>query len=142
MKRKDKSLGSMKVPDGYLLNPEFATMMHTLEAIGHKPEPLPEAGPNTWDQVTREDYGPEHDYWFDDQGTIVILHPVSNACLQWCYAKLPEDAPRWGAKGYVIEHRYWPTIKEALGRDDLMSREEFEEAMEESHQASMQWENR
>ena len=125
--------------DGYLLNPDFATMLHTLSAIGEKPEPLPEAGPNKWDEITPEDFGPQEDYRVQYESSLVILHPESEAALQWCYAKLPEDCPRWGAKGFAIETRYWPTIAEALQRDGLMSREEFEDAMEEAHNLARQW---
>jgi len=78
-------------------------------------------GPNTWDKVTPEDFGPEHDYILIDHGSIVHLIPVSYAALQWCYAHLPEDAPRWGANGYVIEPRYVDPIVDGMRRDGLLS---------------------
>ena len=56
-------------------------------------EPL-KAGINFWGDVTPEDFGPEHDFELLDQFSLWIFTPVSKAALQWCYAHLPEDAPR------------------------------------------------
>ncbi len=143
MKRNRKQ----KQPSGpaFLVNAEFATTLHTLSALDLPP--APKAGPNKWDEVTSKDFGPQEDYRVQYEGSLVILHPVSEAALQWCYAKLPEDCPRWGAHGFVIEARYWPTIEAGLKRDNLMSRQEFEDAMNEEEnlrrqrEGDDQWQN-
>jgi len=90
-------------------------------------------GPNNWDDIQAEDFGPEEDFELHDHGSIWIFYPVSNAALQWCYKKLPEDAPRWGAKGYAIEARYIEDIVAGARRDGLMSEKDYEWAMEEAN---------
>lgn len=41
-----------------------------------------------------------------DGGSVCILSVYSKAARAWCDENLPEDAPRWGARGYAIEARY------------------------------------
>lgn len=97
-------------------------------------------GPNTWENCTKADFGPEHDFELYDHGSIWIFWPVSNAALQWCYAHLPEDAPRWGAKGYAVEHRYIGNIVLGAKRDGLMSEIDYNLAQEEAANLAVQWE--
>ena len=59
------------------------------------------------------------DFVLIDHGSIVILDPVTDAALEWCYEHLPEDAPRWGRVGYAIELRYIHEIADAAVRDGL-----------------------
>ena len=94
-------------------------------------------GPNDWDNIAPEDFGPEHDFEVTNHGTIFIFDPISVAATQWCYKHLPADGPRWG-KGFVIEHRYIEAIVNGARRDNLMSLEDYENAMEESHNQSLQ----
>ena len=88
-------------------------------------------GPNNWDSITADDFGPRHDFEVDDHGSIFILTPVSEAALQWCYAHLPEDAPRWGSVSYAIEPRYIEDIVRGCQRDGLLSEDDYVEAMQE-----------
>ena len=90
-------------------------------------------GPNDWDNITHEDFGPEHDFELYDQSSIWIFYPVSNAALQWLYRHLPEDCPRWGAKGFAIEARYIEDVVAGARKAGLMSEEDFEWAMEEAN---------
>jgi len=116
-------------------------LTHTMLDIARTPLALQtEAGPNTWD-LAKDDstqFGPEEDFTVDNHGSVFIFNPVSKAALQWCYAKLPEDCPRWGAKGFVIEHNYIEMIVAAAQRDNLMSRQDYEDAMEENHNQALQ----
>ena len=98
-------------------------------------------GPHGWNAISAADFGPEHDFELENHITLWIFTPVSNAALQWCYAKLPADAPRWGAKGYVIEARFIEQIVAGARNDNLMTPEDYERAMEESHAAAHQGEN-
>ena len=100
-------------------------------------------GPNTWD-LAKDDvtqFGPEHDFEVENHGTIFIFTPVSKAAIQWCYAKLPEDCPRWGRLGFVVEHRFIAGVVAGAQRDGLMSREDYENACEEAHNQALQGES-
>ena len=110
-----------------------------------QPKKFEPAGPNQWDFVTPSDFGPEEDYMVTDHtdsfgNDCVVVWPCSDAAVQWCYAKLPEHTPRYDSKGFIIEKMYWPTVEHAMKRDRLMSRKEFEDAMDEAHIARMQQE--
>ena len=98
-------------------------------------------GPNNWDNIQPEDFGPEHDFELFDHGSIWIFFPISEAALQWCYKHLPEDCPRWGAKGFAIEHRYIEDIVAGARRDNLMSERDYEDAQEEANAIQHQGEN-
>lgn len=115
-------------------------MLHTLEAL--EPQKREPAGPNKWDEVTPSDFGPEEDYRVGYDALILktFIEAKSEAALQWCYAKLPEGIDRYGARGFIVEERYLPMIEAAMQRDNLMSRKQFEDAMDEMNQARMQWE--
>jgi len=91
------------------------------------------AGENNWENIRPEDFGSKWDYELENHITLWIFTPVSEAALQWCYAHLPANAPRWGAKGFVIEARYINEIVKGATRDGLMSPEEYEHAMEEAN---------
>ena len=97
-----------------------------------------EAGPNNWDEVGPSDFGPEQDFDLEDAGSLTIIYPVSNAALQWLYRHLPEDCPRWGAKGFAIETNYVRDIIRAMKRDRLMSYQDYLEAEEELHKTQWQ----
>ena len=99
--------------------------------------PFPSAGPNNWDEVTCEDFGPEHDYIVDHHGSLVTITPVSEASKQWCYRHLPEDAPRWGI-GYAIETNYADDILKGMSRDGLMSEKQYTDAQEEMNAQRLQ----
>lgn len=97
-------------------------------------------GPNTWDQIGPEDFGPQHDFDLENHITTVVLDCYSNAALQWCYKHLPEDCPRWGATGFVIESHYIEGIILAMEVDGLMSRTAYDWAMaEEQELQHAQW---
>jgi len=86
-------------------------------------------GPNKWDEMQPEDFGPQHDFDIEDHGSIVVFDCDSRAALHWCYKHLPDDCPRWGGTGFAIEHRFIGPIIEGARRDGLMSRQDYEEAM-------------
>jgi len=65
----------------------------------------------------------EHpDYQVRDEGSIVLLWPISAAAVAWCDEHLPEDRITWGG-ATVIEHRYADDIIEGLGADGLVGRQ-------------------
>jgi len=105
--------------------------------------PMPTAqisGPNDWDNIAASDFGPDADYEIYDHGDTVVFYPVSNAALQWCYKNLPENLDRWGSKGFVIEATNIDAVIAGAKRDNLMSEAEFDQAMNEQHQLSLQGE--
>ena len=99
-------------------------------------------GPHNFDTIQPEDFGPEHDYELESHISKWIITPVSEAALQWLYCHLPEDCPRYGASGFIIEARFVNQIVKHMTADKLMSPEEYEQAMEESHAAAHQGEGR
>lgn len=99
------------------------------------------AGPNSWDDVTTDDFGPEHDFDIEDHGSIVVLDCYSNAALQWCYRHLPEYCPRWGRTGFAIERRYVADVIAGMKRDNLMDRNDYSNAMNELCDQQTQWED-
>lgn len=90
-----------------------------------------EPGPNKWDEMTPADFAPKakYDYIVEGHGSITVIDPVGVAALQWLYAHLPEDCPRWGKFGFAIETNFVGDVLEGMGRDGLMSSAEFDEAM-------------
>jgi hypothetical protein len=112
------------------LSRTIVDIARTLSGLGPVPVVTNDRGPNNWEEVTAKDFGPRHDFEVDDQGTIFILNPISEAALQWCYYHLPADAPRWGSVAYMIEHRYIEDIVRGCRRDGLLSEDDYVEAME------------
>jgi len=90
-------------------------------------------GPNSWEDVEPSDFGPQQDFDLENHGSLWVFQPVSKAALQWCYAHLPEDCPRWGT-GFVIEPRYVDGVVDGARGDGLMSEDDYIEAMEEQNQ--------
>lgn len=115
---------------------ELGSLVHdaTREVIRERSPLDSTQGPNNWDSITSSDFGPQHDFTLEDYVSIFIFTPVSEAALQWCYAHLPEDCPRWGSRGFAIEHRYIEDIVRGARRDGLMSVTDYEQAMEEQNQ--------
>ncbi len=94
-------------------------------------------GPNDWANIQPSDFG-DWDFEITDLDNRQVFHPVSNAALQWCYAKLPEDLDRWET-GFVIETKFMDFILYRARQDRLISEDEYTEAMEENHRLSEQW---
>jgi hypothetical protein len=61
----------------------------------------------------------QHDFRVQDEGTIKIFWPTSQNAISWCESHLPDDCPRWGKNGYVIEHRYIDDIVAGATADGL-----------------------
>jgi len=99
-------------------------------------------GPHCWHEIQPGDFGPEWDYELENHITLWIITPISEAALQWLYCFLPEDCPRYGAKGFIIEAEYLNTVVKGMTRDKLMSPEEYEDAMHEAHMIQLQWDDR
>ena len=56
-------------------------------------------GPNLWEEVKDDPnaHGDRFDYTVAHHHSLVVVDPVSNAALQWLYAHLPADCPRWAS---------------------------------------------
>ena len=101
-----------------------------------------------WHEIAPSDFGPTWDfetekYRIGDSTclkSIVIFEPVSVAALAWCYAHLPEDCPRYGKRGFLIEAVHIKGVIGGARRDKLMSHNDYFEALEESHQQMLQGE--
>ena len=76
-------------------------------------------GPHRWHEMTEADFGSECDFELEDQITKWVFTPVSEAALQWCYAHLPEDMPRYGAQGFLIEAEHIKSVVGGALRDGL-----------------------
>ena len=113
------------------------TMIDIARSTGHLE--IVHVGPNAWEDVGPEDFGPRHDFEVDDHGSIVIVTAISNAALQWQYYHLPEDCPRWSV-GFVIEPRYAGDVIRGMQRDGLMSEEDYVAAMQENELQNAQGE--
>jgi hypothetical protein len=59
------------------------------------------------------------DFTISGGGSIFILTPISEAAIDWANEYLPEEAQRWGAKGYVVEHRYIGDIVDSIRGDGM-----------------------
>jgi hypothetical protein len=58
------------------------------------------------------------DFEVDDQGSIVLIRPITDAARNWCNEYLPEDCMMYGS-AYAIEHRYADAIIEGFADDGL-----------------------
>lgn len=83
-------------------------------------------GPNRWDEITEKDFAKDYDYILMRQGSITVIDCKSEAALQWCYAHLDADGPRWGARGFAIEVNYLDPILRGMQNANLVSNEEYE----------------
>jgi hypothetical protein len=100
-----------------------------MTSLTHILKEMAQVGPNDWDGVTQDDFGFSFDYIIEGHGSITIIDPTSRAALQWLYAHLPEDCPRWGKLGFAIETNYVSDVLEGMARDGLKSEAEYVEAM-------------
>jgi len=126
MKRKDDLTETIE-DIGYGLKPDWDEKYVAPITLSRAP------GPNNWAEVGPCDFGPQEDYFVIDHGEFSVFCPVSNAAIQWCYAKLPEDCPRYGL-GFKIETKALPAILKSAERDRLMSEQEYADAMNENEQ--------
>jgi hypothetical protein len=53
------------------------------------------------------------DFEVQDEGTIVLLKPVSDEAKEWGESHIDQEAERWGV-AYVIEPRYLADIIEGI----------------------------
>jgi hypothetical protein len=88
-----------------------------------------EQGPNNWYNLLAKDFDFSFDYIIERHGSITIIDPTSRAALEWLYAHLPEDCPRWGKLGFAVESNFVGDILEGMARDGLLSEEEYVYAM-------------
>ena len=112
---------------------EIMTTLH--RPVAEKFSNIP--GPHRWHEMTGADFGPEHDFETENHKTLVIFEPISEAALQWCYAHLPEDCPRFGTRGFLIEAEHIKGVVGGARRDGLMTPEDYERAMQEDHNQSV-----
>jgi hypothetical protein len=100
-----------------------------------------QAGPNAWDwcKDRPECFGPQEDFWYwPDNG---IVYAVSQAALNWCYAKLPADIDRYKINGFKVGPQWTMFIVGRMRKDGLMSRSDYADACEENHNQSLQGES-
>lgn len=96
-------------------------------------------GPNLWETVKLDtrNYGRDYDFEIYDHGDTFVVYPTCEAALQWCYRFLPEDCPRWGAKGFVVEQT--DLIVRQMREHGLISEEEYASNMLDD-ETKRQWE--
>lgn len=58
------------------------------------------------------------DITIQDEGTIVLFTPVTDAGTDWCAEHLPDDCPRFGS-AFAIEHRFAEAIADGMSNDGL-----------------------
>jgi hypothetical protein len=59
------------------------------------------------------------DFTVQDEGTLVIVHALTPAAVEWMAENVDEDVMRWGIDGYVIEHRYAQPIVHGMQAEGL-----------------------
>ena len=104
--------------------------------------PKCKAGPNRWSEITEGDYGRLFDYRILRRGGMTVIDPCSEACLQYLYRFLPEDCPRWGSEGFVIESKYIGEILEHMAVNKLLSEDDYLYSMAAEDRDRHQGENR
>lgn len=60
------------------------------------------------------------DFIVQDEGTLVLLHPQTDAAREWVFQHLPSDAQRFG-EAVVIEPRYVDDILFGIHNDGLVA---------------------
>lgn len=84
--------------------------------------PVIHAGPNNWSEVTDGDFGQFYDFEvLDTTDDRKIVYAASEAALQWCYAHLPEDCPRWRDTGFIVDGDVGRILNH-MDRDKLVDR--------------------
>jgi hypothetical protein len=58
------------------------------------------------------------DFHLRDEGTLILLTPLSDTAHAWALEHLPEDGMRWGL-AFVIERRCFEPIYHALLQQGL-----------------------
>lgn len=96
-----------------------------MTSLHHYLKEISAIGPNKWNEITEDDFAFSFDYIIERHGSITILDPTSRAALEWLYAHLPEDCPRWGKLGFAVESNYVNDVLEGMARDGLLSEEEY-----------------
>ena len=86
-------------------------------------------GANNWDNITAADYGNCFDYIILRRGGNTVIDPTSEAALQWLYRHLPEDCPRYGGQGFVIESEFVHDVLESMAVNGLLSEDDYVYAM-------------
>lgn len=61
----------------------------------------------------------EVDVRVQDEGTVVLLWPITNRAIGWLDEHLPDDRQRWGS-ATVVEARYVWDILYGLAEDGLV----------------------
>jgi hypothetical protein len=89
------------------------------------------SGPNSWDDVTSDMFGPTWDYELENHISLWVITPVSKAAQQWIYRFLPEGLPRYGANGVLVDAIEVNTIVKRMTACGLMSPGEYRDAMNE-----------
>jgi hypothetical protein len=59
------------------------------------------------------------DFRLRDEGTILLLYPISDDAVGWVDEFLPSDRTTWGG-GIIVEHRYIGPILDGIDSDGLV----------------------
>ena len=59
------------------------------------------------------------DFLVQNEGTCVVVTPVTPAAKTWVAEHIPDDAPTW-CGGVVIEHRYAFDVLDGIVNDGLV----------------------
>jgi len=59
------------------------------------------------------------DVRIDNQGTIVLVVPLTDRATEWIGQNIPDDAQYFG-KALVVEHRYAQDIVDGMAADGLV----------------------
>lgn len=88
-------------------------------------------GPNMWLEVKDDPnaYGRDWDYEIIRMGQHTVINPVCNAALQYCYYKLPQDCPRYGAVGFKLSMLEAQLVMRDMAANGLKSEDEYIYAM-------------
>lgn len=66
------------------------------------------------DQEEREDGFTDFDFEVQNEGTILVLHPLNDAAREWIDEHLYTEQTQWWGGGIVIEHRYVEDILDGI----------------------------
>lgn len=100
-------------------------------------EPHTRAAPTQWDLIKDSPgkFGPNEDFYVEGS----VFFAISKAALAWSYSKLPEELDRINVFGFDVGEQWIDFIVHRAQQDKLMSRQDYEQAMNESHEHSLSW---
>lgn len=55
-----------------------------------------------------------------NEGTVVVIEPLTDAAQAWIEANVYAEAYQWMGRALVVDHRYAPAIVAAMQEDGLV----------------------